>query len=217
MCAGSRSRIGRPGAILAPKNTAKIRYIRANCAVSKKLPTAASRNIDENGSLPYKPRQLSAMARFDRGRLIWAGNGPFWAGQHHRTYLNSTGKLPGQRRTTREADLSTQQTGAQAPSRLPRPPRHRRRPQGSRRAPRAGPQASERLSRASRRFHHGSAKAAGGLPRRCQWRAGQQRCLRGARPRAATTTARSGSASPSPRRTAPPPSATASGAGFANW
>ena len=27
------------------------------------------------------------MARFDRGRLDWAGNGPFWAGQHHRAYL----------------------------------------------------------------------------------------------------------------------------------
>jgi len=27
------------------------------------------------------------MARFDRGRLNWAGNGPFRAGQHHRTYL----------------------------------------------------------------------------------------------------------------------------------
>jgi hypothetical protein len=60
--------------------------------------------------------------------------------------FNSTGKLPGQRRTTREADLSTQQTGAQAPSRLPRPFGHHRRPQGAGRAPRAGPQASERLS-----------------------------------------------------------------------
>ena len=27
------------------------------------------------------------MARFDRERLDWAGNGPFWAGHHHRTYL----------------------------------------------------------------------------------------------------------------------------------
>ena len=45
------------------------------------------RNIDENRSLPYKPRQLSAMARFDRGGSNWAGNGPFRAGQHHRTYL----------------------------------------------------------------------------------------------------------------------------------
>ena len=39
-------------------------------------PRQAPRNIDENGSLPYKPRQLSAMARFDRWRLIGAGNGP---------------------------------------------------------------------------------------------------------------------------------------------
>ena len=65
--------------------------------------------------------------------------------------ISFLGKLPGQRRTTREADLSTQQTGAQAPSRLPRPPCDDRWPQGSRRAPRAGPQASERLNRASRR------------------------------------------------------------------
>ena len=27
------------------------------------------------------------MTRSDRGRLIWAGNGLLWAGQHHRTYL----------------------------------------------------------------------------------------------------------------------------------
>jgi large subunit ribosomal protein L34 len=33
------------------------------------------------------------MARFSRGRLIWAVNGPFWAGQHYRTYLNSAAKL----------------------------------------------------------------------------------------------------------------------------
>src|SRR5215475_7627380 len=45
----------------------------------------------------------------------------------------------------READLSTQQTGAQAPSRLPRPSRHHRRPQGPRRAPFAWTQAPERL------------------------------------------------------------------------
>ena len=43
---------------------------------------AASGQIDENGSLPYKPRQLSAMTRFDRGGSFWAGNGPLWARQH---------------------------------------------------------------------------------------------------------------------------------------
>jgi len=69
-------------------------------------------------------------------------------GQHLPGFtINSTGKLPGQRRKTREADLSTQQTGAQAPSRFPCPSRHSRRPQGPRRSPRPRPQASERLSR----------------------------------------------------------------------
>ena len=38
---------------------------------------AALRSVDEKGTLPYKPRQLSAMARFHRGRLVWAVNGPF--------------------------------------------------------------------------------------------------------------------------------------------
>jgi ribosomal protein L34 len=33
-------------------------------------------SVDENRTLPYKPRQLSAMTRFDRGGSIWAGNGP---------------------------------------------------------------------------------------------------------------------------------------------
>ncbi len=48
---------------------------------------APSGQIDENGSLPYKPRQLSAMTRLDRGGSFWAGNGPLWARQHPRTYL----------------------------------------------------------------------------------------------------------------------------------
>jgi hypothetical protein len=56
---------------------------------------AASGQIDENGSLPYKPRQLSAMARFDRGGSFWAGNGPLWARQHPRTYLIYQALLPG--------------------------------------------------------------------------------------------------------------------------
>src|SRR5260370_141056 len=83
---------------------------------------AVGGQIDENGSLPYKPRQLSAMTRSDRGGSF----GPEMArfGPTSISGLISiSGNLPGQRRTTREADLSTQQTGAQAPSRLPRPPR----------------------------------------------------------------------------------------------
>jgi len=35
--------------------------------------------IDGNGSLPYKPRQLSAMARFDRGGLFWPETALIWA------------------------------------------------------------------------------------------------------------------------------------------
>jgi ribosomal protein L34 len=52
-----------------------------------KSTTAAVRDVDEKGTLAYKPRQLSAMTRSDRGGSIWAGNGPLGARQHHRTYL----------------------------------------------------------------------------------------------------------------------------------
>ena len=34
------------------------------------------------------------MARHSRGRLIWGRKWSVWASPHHRTYLNSTGKLP---------------------------------------------------------------------------------------------------------------------------
>ena len=101
--------------------------------------------IDENGSLPYKPRQLSAMARSDRGGSFGPETVHVW-GQHLTDLSHLSGELPGQRRTTREADLSTLQTGAQAPSRLSRPSCDDGWPQGSRRAPCAWPQASERLN-----------------------------------------------------------------------
>ena len=160
MCACSRSSNGRrQPPWLHPQNPGESRIFAA-IVPFRRSRNEASRGVDEKKALPYKPRQLSAMTRFDRGRLIWAGTGLFWAGQHHRTssqfqwQIALAGRLPSQRRTTREADLSTQQTGAQAPSRLPRPSRYRRRPQGSRRAPRAGPQASERLSRAALRGHY---------------------------------------------------------------
>jgi hypothetical protein len=72
------------------KKHRQFRYIRAEPGLSKASGNAliaASGQIDENGSLPYKPRQLSAMTRFDRGGSFWAGNGPLWARQHPRTYL----------------------------------------------------------------------------------------------------------------------------------
>src|SRR5882757_6595835 len=147
--------------LLASKNPAKTDIFVA-IAPFQRSPIAAPRDIDENRGLPYKPRNCPRWPGSPGGGSFGAVNGPFWAGQHHRTYLNSaaklqTAKLPGQRRTTREADLSTQQTGAQAPSRLPRPSRHDRRPQGSRRAPCTWPQAPERLSRIFRRLQYGSA------------------------------------------------------------
>ena len=62
--------------LLAHKNPAKT-DIFAPIATFQRTDAAAPRDIDENRSLPYKPRQLSAMARFHRGRLVWAVNGPF--------------------------------------------------------------------------------------------------------------------------------------------
>jgi ribonuclease P protein component len=53
-----------------------------------------------------------------------------------------------QRRTAREADVSTEQAGAQAPSRFSCPHGNQRRAQGGCRAPRAWTQAAQRLSSA---------------------------------------------------------------------
>ena len=61
---------------IAPKNPAKT-DIFAPIATFQRTAAGATLDIDENRSLPYKPRQLSAMARFDRGGSDWAGNGPF--------------------------------------------------------------------------------------------------------------------------------------------
>src|ERR1044071_2569341 len=60
----------------APENPTKT-DIFALIATFQRTRAAATPDIDENRSLPYKPRQLSAMARFHRGRLVWAVNGPF--------------------------------------------------------------------------------------------------------------------------------------------
>jgi hypothetical protein len=52
------------------KNTVNI-DICAGIAPFRRTSDAAPGDIDENGSLPYKPRQLSAMTRFDRGGSFW--------------------------------------------------------------------------------------------------------------------------------------------------
>jgi ribosomal protein L34 len=55
------------------KNTANL-DIFSRIAPFRRNPDVASGQIDENGSLPYKPRQLSAMTRSDRGGSF----GPEW-------------------------------------------------------------------------------------------------------------------------------------------
>src|SRR5438105_6303760 len=122
MSAGSRIQGERSTtAVPIAKNPTKTELFAA-IATFQRTRSEASGDVDEKGSLPYKPRQLSAMARFDRGRLIgavkWSILGrsaspdlPQW------TYLNSPASRRVSGESPREADLSTQQTGAQAPSR----------------------------------------------------------------------------------------------------
>ena len=65
----------------APKNPAKT-IIFAPIAPFQRTPIAAPRNIDENRSLPYKPRNCPRWPGLTGGgsfgaQLIWAVNGPF--------------------------------------------------------------------------------------------------------------------------------------------
>jgi ribosomal protein L34 len=112
-------RIGQ-AAILAEKNTAKI-DIFGRMAPFSAAPNPAPRHIDENRALPYKPRQLSAMPRSDRGRLILAGNGPFWAGSI--TGLTSlSGKIAYQAKLLGSGESAVKRT--YQPSKLVRKRRH---------------------------------------------------------------------------------------------
>src|SRR6202023_600384 len=62
------------GPRLTVKNPAKT-DIFAPIAPFQRTPVAALRSVDENRSLPYKPRQLSAMARFSGGGSFGAVKG----------------------------------------------------------------------------------------------------------------------------------------------
>ena len=75
-------------ACLAPKNPAKT-DIFVPIVPFQRSPIAAPRDIDENRGLPYKPRNCPRWPGSPGGGSFGAVNGPFWAGQHHRTYLNS--------------------------------------------------------------------------------------------------------------------------------
>jgi hypothetical protein len=94
--------------------------------------------LTSKGPLPYKPRD------FERGNLDNFG-GFGREAKPCRRAADPTSRCSGQRRTTREADLSTEQAGAQAPSRFSCPHGDDGRPQGRGRAPRARPQAAQRL------------------------------------------------------------------------
>ena len=87
--------------LLAPKNPAKT-DIFAPIAPFQRSPIAAPRNIDENGGLPYKPPELSAMARLSPGAAHLGRKRPVWGGQHHRTYLNGLSSI--QRQIARSAE-----------------------------------------------------------------------------------------------------------------
>lgn len=63
--------------------------------------------FDGNRLLPYKPRQLSVIARL-AGKRLFVGREAARIEPAIADLPHQLGALPGQRRTTREADLSTQ-------------------------------------------------------------------------------------------------------------
>ena len=139
--------------------------------------------IDGVGSLPYKPRDFDAATPTIRGG--WAkGRGPRRRPSNHRRYPAASGEPP------READLSTEQAGTQAPPRLPRPHGEHRRPQGARQAPRPRSQAAQCLIPAAPRSFRCSGCGNGPiswppppaarcrLPRSCCRRVGERTVVR---------------------------------------
>src|SRR5688500_18034073 len=90
---------------------------------------------------------LSRISRANRPVLVRLGLIGSILAEITGTYLPHSQAFAGQRSTTREADLSTQQTRAQAPSWIPRTSGDPRWPQGSRCPPCPRPQAPERLNR----------------------------------------------------------------------
>ena len=170
------------------------------------MPSNMALALTSKAALPYKPRDLKG------------GDPDSWrfSGAEAKSIRRRAGEPPpvdnGKRRMTREADLSTEQAGAQAPSRIPRPHGDQRRPQGAQQAARARPQAAECLSGAAGRHRHGATEAAGRFPGRRRRGEGGDCGLRPAGARARTTAVRFASASPCRRRSATRSSATASGA-----
>jgi ribonuclease P protein component len=93
--------------------------------------------LTSKGGLPYKPRDFEPA-----GALIISIFGRLKA---EALRVDRAARRRHQRRTPREADLSTEQARSQAPPRLPRAHGNYRRPQGALRAPQDRPQAAQRL------------------------------------------------------------------------
>lgn len=95
------------------------------------------------GPLPYKPRTFSL------GGPGAAAGVAFDFSVPSRGIIGPDAAISGEQ--TGEADLSTEQTGAQASPRLSRPDGHKGRPQGRQCPPRARSQAPQRLTQRGRR------------------------------------------------------------------
>ena len=126
------------------------------CAVG----TARRAALTGPGGLPYKPPTFKTRRPRKLGILLVSrGRGALAAG--------STGAPPGTSgEQTREADLPTEQIGAQAPPRLPEPHGDQGRPQGAQRPPDARPEAPQRLTAGQVGRSRGKITEAGGLSRR---------------------------------------------------
>ena len=134
-------------------------------------PTQSLR-IDAPRGLPYKPAKLTA--------LITRREIGSYPSLRYIPRAEECGETP------READLSSEQTGAQAPSRFPFPHVDQRRPQGRGRQARARPQAPQRLSLAREpASFHGTIEATCGLPGRRNRYEGSFDRVRAASPQAA--------------------------------
>jgi ribosomal protein L34 len=91
---GAASREPRVAPLSSPalKNTADT-VIFGQIAPDLRTPVVAVRDIDENRSLAYKPRQLSAMTRSDRGGSIVGRKRPAWGPPASPDLPHSSGRL----------------------------------------------------------------------------------------------------------------------------
>ncbi len=126
---------------------------RSRQAGPKQCSARTTAHIDGTKVLPYKPRQSRDAGSRPSG--FTRAPSRFLTCYVHPVYVHPAA---GCEEESREADLSTEQAGAQAPARLPDPYGHQGRTPGAQCAPGAWPQAAQRVS--GRRA---------GSPRSVQW------------------------------------------------